>query len=226
LVWLHWWTVGRFFESTDDAYVGGDVTAISPHVAGFISEVLVNDNQYVQAGQPLIRLDVRDFQAAADHAAAVLGQRKAALDSLRARESLQQSTIRQAVSDLDAKVAQADFAKEEEERYRTHVLSSAGTARDAHCDKLGWRRSSISERSPLPAARVTFWWRASLRQRDAEPGDASRSDRTHEGLFGRSLALAAGQSRSASPRGCVASLSADGLAVKHSSPPRADAVCA
>jgi len=126
-----WWTVGRFFESTDDAYVGGDVTAISPHVAGFISEVLVTDNQYVHAGQIVIRLDSRDFQAAADHAAAVLDQRKAALGSLRARDSLQQSTIRQAVADLDAKIAQADFAKEEEERYRTLVLSSAGTARDA-----------------------------------------------------------------------------------------------
>jgi membrane fusion protein (multidrug efflux system) len=152
----HWWTVGRFFESTDDAYVGGDVTAISPHVAGFISEVLVTDNQYVQAGQPLIRLDNRDFQAAADHAAAVLGQRKAALDSLRARESLQQSTIQQAVSDLDAKVAQADFAKEEEERYRTLVLSSAGTARDAQraASQLREARAAVTAaRAGVEAAR-------------------------------------------------------------------------
>ena len=33
-----WWRVGRFIESTDDAYVGGNVTAISPHVAGFVAE--------------------------------------------------------------------------------------------------------------------------------------------------------------------------------------------
>jgi membrane fusion protein (multidrug efflux system) len=37
----HWWTVGRFIESTDDAYVGGDVTVIAPKVAGFIAEVAV-----------------------------------------------------------------------------------------------------------------------------------------------------------------------------------------
>ena len=36
-----WWTVGRFIESTDDAYVGGEVTVIAPKVAGFIAEVAV-----------------------------------------------------------------------------------------------------------------------------------------------------------------------------------------
>ena len=43
-----WWTVGRFIESTDDAYIGGDVTVIAPKVAGFIAEVAVTDNQAVQ----------------------------------------------------------------------------------------------------------------------------------------------------------------------------------
>jgi membrane fusion protein, multidrug efflux system len=54
-----WWTLGRFLESTDDAYVGGNVTPLSPQVAGFVSEILIKDNQAVQAGQLLIRLDAR-----------------------------------------------------------------------------------------------------------------------------------------------------------------------
>ncbi len=49
----HWWTVGRFVEHTDDAYVGGNVTAIAPHVAGFVAAVAVADNQRVNAGQLL-----------------------------------------------------------------------------------------------------------------------------------------------------------------------------
>ena len=53
----HWWAVDRFFQSTDDAYAGGNVTPVSPHVAGFIAEILVADNQHVAAGQLLIRLD-------------------------------------------------------------------------------------------------------------------------------------------------------------------------
>ena len=68
----HWWTTGRFLESTDDAYVGGNVTPISPHISGFVAEILVTDNQTVHAGQVLVRLDDRDVSAAADHAQAVL----------------------------------------------------------------------------------------------------------------------------------------------------------
>ena len=112
----YWWTVDRFFQSTDDSYVGGDVTPISPHIAGFVAEILVSDNERVHAGQLLVRLDVRDVRAAADHAQAVLEQRSATLASLRAKYELQQSTIRQASADLDAKSAQADFAKVDTDR--------------------------------------------------------------------------------------------------------------
>jgi multidrug resistance efflux pump len=59
-----WWRNGRFVESTDDSYVGGEVTALSPHVAGFVAAVLVADNERVRRGQVLLRLDPRDFQAA------------------------------------------------------------------------------------------------------------------------------------------------------------------
>src|SRR5579864_7442307 len=85
-----WRTVGRFIETTDDAYAGGNVTAISPHVAGFVAEIAVADNQYVHAGQLLIRLDSRDYAAALDHAQAIADGRVAALRSLEAKYVLQQ----------------------------------------------------------------------------------------------------------------------------------------
>src|ERR1700689_2841877 len=66
----YWWNVGRYIETTDDAYAGGNVTAVSPHVGGFVAQILVGDNQRVQAGQLLIRLDDRDFRAALDRARA------------------------------------------------------------------------------------------------------------------------------------------------------------
>src|SRR4051812_41739771 len=78
-----WWTRGRFIETTDDAYVGGDVTSIAPHVPGFVAEVLVSDNQRVAAGQVMLRLDARDFQLALERAQATLQEREAALASLR-----------------------------------------------------------------------------------------------------------------------------------------------
>jgi membrane fusion protein, multidrug efflux system len=127
----YWWTTGRFIESTDDAYVGGNVTPISPHIAGFVAEILVTDNQRVDAGQVLVRLDDRDVRAAAEHAEAVLNQRTAMLASLRARYALQQSAIEQAAADLEAKTAQASFAEVEAERYRTLVLSESGSRQNA-----------------------------------------------------------------------------------------------
>ena len=51
----HYLTVGRFIESTDDAYVGGDITVIAPKVAGFIEQVAVTDNQRVSAGDLLVK---------------------------------------------------------------------------------------------------------------------------------------------------------------------------
>jgi membrane fusion protein (multidrug efflux system) len=126
-----WWSVGRFIETTDDAYIGGNVTAISPHVAGFVAEILVADNDYVSAGQPLIRIDNRDFQAAVDHATAIVGQRKATLESLQAKDLLQQSIIRQANADLDAKMAQATFSREDDVRYRQLEQTSAVSRQNA-----------------------------------------------------------------------------------------------
>jgi multidrug resistance efflux pump len=52
-----YWTVGRFIESTDDAYVKADSTTVSPKVSGYIAEVLVQDNQPVAQGQVLARID-------------------------------------------------------------------------------------------------------------------------------------------------------------------------
>jgi membrane fusion protein (multidrug efflux system) len=126
----YWWKFDRFFQKTDDAYVGGDVTAISPHISGFIAQIAVTDNQEVEAGQLLIRLDDRDVRAVADHAEAILLQQKAMLTSLRAKYVLQQSSIQQATADLDAKVAKADFAKLESERYRTLALTNSGSRQD------------------------------------------------------------------------------------------------
>jgi membrane fusion protein (multidrug efflux system) len=126
-----WWTQGRFVQTTDDAYVGGNVTPVAPHVSGFVAEVLVTDNQLVKAGQTLIRLDDRDYRAALDHAQAVVTAREAALEGLRAQYVLQQSVIRQQSAELAAKSAQANFAATDAERYRSLALTAAGSRQDA-----------------------------------------------------------------------------------------------
>ena len=89
----YWWSTGRFIESTDDAYVGGNVTVLAPHVPGFVSQIRVDDNQYVKAGDLLVTLDDRDYRAKLAHAEAAVQRQKATLDNLHAQYELQQSMI-------------------------------------------------------------------------------------------------------------------------------------
>jgi len=126
-----WWTSGRFIQTTDDAYVGGNVTPVAPHVSGFVEQVLVTDNQLVKAGQVLIRIDARDYQAALARAEAVLQARAAALEGLRAQYALQQSTIRQQQAELAAKAAQANYNAIDAARYRALAQTAAGSRQDA-----------------------------------------------------------------------------------------------
>jgi membrane fusion protein, multidrug efflux system len=113
-----WWTVGRFIESTDDAYVGGDVTVIAPKVAGFIAEVAVSDNQQVHAGDLLVKLDDRDYRAALAKAVAAVAGQQASLANLEATRRLQQAMINEAQAELAATAAEVTRAKYDVDRYR------------------------------------------------------------------------------------------------------------
>ena len=123
----HYWTVGRFIESTDDAYVKADYTTIAPKVAGYIKEVLVNDNDIVKAGQVLARIDDRDFQAALSQAKADLKAADAAIANIDAQISLQQSLIDQAKATVAASQASLDFAQSDAARSARLISNGAGT---------------------------------------------------------------------------------------------------
>jgi membrane fusion protein (multidrug efflux system) len=66
----YWFVELRGRESTDDAFVEGHLVFLSPRVAGQVSEVLVEENSHVAAGQVLVRLDPADFEARVAHARA------------------------------------------------------------------------------------------------------------------------------------------------------------
>ena len=118
-VWgAHWWTVGRFIESTDDAYVGADITAISPKVSGYITQVAVTDNQVVHAGDLLAQIDDRDYRAALQKAEGAVAAQQALLANLDANEHLQRAVIDQAHAGIDAAQAENVRARDDQARYR------------------------------------------------------------------------------------------------------------
>src|SRR5471032_1058801 len=117
-VWLaRWWTVGRFIESTDDAYLQADSVTVAPKVSGYVTDVYVGDNVPVKVGDPLVRLDSRQYQAALDQAQATIDARKA--DILRAQAGIpqQRAAIEQAKAQQQMAAVNSRHAEEEVRRY-------------------------------------------------------------------------------------------------------------
>jgi len=124
-------TTGRYLETTDDAYVKADSTIISPKVSGCISQVLVGDNEKVEAGQLLARIDDRDFKTALNQAHADVAASEAAVSNLNAQIELQEPLIEQQAAEVDAAEANLKFAQEERARYDDLMKSGAGTVQRA-----------------------------------------------------------------------------------------------
>ena len=122
-----WWTVGRFIESTDDAYVGGDITVIAPKVSGLIADVAVTDNQPVRAGDLLVKIDDRDYRAALAKAEAAVAGGQATLANLEARRHLQQAVIAEAQSGIAAADAETVRARDDQARYRALAATKAAS---------------------------------------------------------------------------------------------------
>ena len=121
----YWYFDARFYQSTDDAYVGGDVTVMAPKVNGFVTEVLVQDNQYVKAGQVLIRLDSRDYDARLAQANAQLQSARAAIGEIHAKQDLQGATINEQQAEVVAANAELTRTAADHARYTQLVKDNA-----------------------------------------------------------------------------------------------------
>jgi len=128
---VEWITTGQYIESTDDAYVGGNVTDLAPKVSGIISQIAVSDNSQVHAGDLLVKLDDRDFCAALAKAQAAVAGAQAALANLQATRALQLSLIDEATADLASANAQEVLARANQSRYRSLAESAAGSLQDS-----------------------------------------------------------------------------------------------
>ncbi|KXF76041.1 hemolysin D [Paramesorhizobium deserti] len=91
-----YWTEGRFLVTTDDAYVQGDIAAISPKVTGYIEKVPVSANQIVKAGDVLFQLDNGDYRIAKEEAEARIATQHETLTSIAAQIKAAQASLQQA----------------------------------------------------------------------------------------------------------------------------------
>ncbi|MEI7293009.1 HlyD family secretion protein [Paraburkholderia tropica] len=126
--WLgHWWRVGRFIESTDDAYLQADSVTVAPKVSGYITDVFVADNQAVKAGDPLVKLDARQYQVALDQANATVDARQADIQHAEAQLVQQRANIAQTQAQQDVARVSLRHAQDEVARYAPLAATGAET---------------------------------------------------------------------------------------------------
>ena len=139
-----WWLTGRFVEKTDNAFIHTDITAVSPKVGGYVSEVLVDDNVSVAAGDVLLRIEDSSFRAEVARARAELAEKRAALANLDQRRALQTALINEAAASVRAAQANADRSRKE--LRRADALADQGWAsRRRHDDAVAEERGAEAE---------------------------------------------------------------------------------
>ena len=118
------WLVASHYESTDNAYVQGNVIQITPQIGGTVMAILADDTDYVKAGQPLVRLDPADAKVALEQTEANLAQAVRQVRTLYANNgSLQaQITLRQS----DVAKAQTEIARATDDFNRRQSLVGNG----------------------------------------------------------------------------------------------------
>lgn len=112
-----WWVNGQRWESTDNAFVQADTTLVSPQLSGRVTEVLVGDNQRVEAGQILVKLDDSDQRAELARAEANLQAALAAVGNVDAQSAQEQAAIAARAAAVAQAHAQAGLARAEVDRY-------------------------------------------------------------------------------------------------------------
>jgi membrane fusion protein (multidrug efflux system) len=117
-------TVGRYMESTDDAYIQADISVISPRVGGYIRTVKVVDNQRVHAGDVLYMIDDRDYAAKVAQADAAVATQQAAIAGIVSKLELERSLIDQADASMAA--AKADRTRTASDISRYQNLAGDG----------------------------------------------------------------------------------------------------
>lgn len=157
-----WHIAGLGKESTEDAFVDGRMYPLSARVPGYVTEVLVQDNQRVKAGEVLVRLDPTDYEVALAQAQAELASAQAQLAAGQLNVPLEISQTESRVSSLRAQIAatdrqQGELAKAREAARQT-LLEAKAVLDKANLDMTRYENllaSEVVSQSALDDARTT-----------------------------------------------------------------------
>jgi len=121
------WVGDNVRQTTDDAYIRGDVTPLSAQVDGYVRHVAVDDFDRVKAGDLLVQIDDSLYSAKVAQAEADLLGAQAAIENLKARKDAQKAVVAEAQSAIAGTQADLERAKLEDERQRKLLATTFGT---------------------------------------------------------------------------------------------------
>ena len=125
----YWALVLNHYESTDNAYVQGNVVQLTPQVGGTVVAINADDTDHVKAGQLLVKLDPADAQVALEQAQAQLAQTVREVRTLYANNSTLVAQI--ALREADLARAQSELARAQDDvARRTPLLDSGAVGRE------------------------------------------------------------------------------------------------
>ncbi|MBB6241606.1 HlyD family secretion protein [Rhodanobacter sp. MP1X3] len=149
----------RGSESTDNAYLQADSSIVAPKVRGLVAAVLVQHDQRVHRGDPLVHIDAEEFDArvasstaALQNAQAAVQAAQAALVALDAEEKLAGSNVRVAQSTIRSFDAQRSLAEADRRRYDQLIASGAVAKRDAE----QFRTAEVTAQANADHSRAEF----------------------------------------------------------------------
>lgn len=130
---LYWYHTARWLESTNNAYIRADIAAITPRIGGEIIQIKVAENQAVQQGDVLLRIDPRDYQARLAQTQAEQAQAQAALIANQRGQAMQAARVEEARATIQA--AQAQQQRAEKDYQRAKELQRSGSGTQAELDQ-------------------------------------------------------------------------------------------
>ncbi|RVU38968.1 HlyD family secretion protein [Hwanghaeella grinnelliae] len=167
-----WWTVGRFIESTDDAYVGADMSVLSSKVTGYVDAVPVRENQSVQAGDVIARIEDGDYRLAVQAVEDKIAVQQATVARIDVQTIAAQSVVREAMAGIESAKAELDRANAAYQR-QAKLAKTNFASRQAEDDALAARDKA---RAALNAARAQHATaQADISVFDAQRVEAERS---------------------------------------------------
>jgi membrane fusion protein (multidrug efflux system) len=175
----YWWRTARFLESTDNAYVEGDISVVSPQVEGKVATVTVGDNQAVHAGDVLATIEDADYRARVAQAQAAVAAAAASVATIDSQVTWQQTKIDEVKADERSADAELQRAKTVYDRYKKMIVDKVIGTQDldeATASYLKAQAAVTATAAQLAAEQTQLGvYQASRREAEAKQAEAAAS---------------------------------------------------